>query len=76
VVSACRKAVLPTTVPGEIRRKHFYGVFKRGMKGIYKNYAAHRLHRYVAELDFQYNYRVLFGSTTKRGPTLFARDGG
>jgi transposase-like protein len=39
----------------------FYSVFKRGMKGIYQHCGERHLHRYVAEFDFRYNYRVRFG---------------
>jgi hypothetical protein len=39
----------------------FYSVFKRGMIGIYQHCGERHLHRYVAEFDFRYNYRVRFG---------------
>ena len=39
----------------------FFGVFKRGMKGIYQHCAERHLHRYLAEFDFRYNHRVKLG---------------
>ena len=39
----------------------FYSVFKRGMKGTYQHCAEKHLHRYVAEFDFRYNYRIKLG---------------
>jgi transposase-like protein len=39
----------------------FFSVFKRGMKGVYQHCAHNHLHRYMAEFDFRYNYRVANG---------------
>ena len=39
----------------------FFGLFKRGMKGIYQHCAEKHLHRYLAEFDFRYNNRVKLG---------------
>jgi transposase-like protein len=39
----------------------FFSVFKRGMKGVYQHCAHNHLHRYAAEFDFRYNYRVANG---------------
>lgn len=39
----------------------FYSVFKRGMKGVYQQASKKHLHRYLAEFDFRYNYRVALG---------------
>ncbi len=36
----------------------YYSIFKRSMKGIYQHCSEKHLHRYVAEFDFRYNYRV------------------
>lgn len=36
----------------------FFSIFKRGMRGVYQHCAKRHLHRYVAEFDFRYNYRV------------------
>lgn len=39
----------------------YFSVFKRGMKGIYQHCSERHLHRYLAEFDFRYNYRVKLG---------------
>jgi len=39
----------------------YFSIFKRGMKGVYQHCAEHHLHRYLAEFDFRYNYRVALG---------------
>ncbi len=39
----------------------YYSIFKRGMKGVYQHCAEHHLHRYLAEFDFRYTYRVARG---------------
>jgi transposase-like protein len=39
----------------------YFGVFKRGMKGVYQQCAEKHLHRYLAEFDFRYNNRVALG---------------
>jgi hypothetical protein len=36
----------------------FFSIFKRGMKGVYQHCSKHHLHRYLAEFDFRYNFRV------------------
>ena len=38
-----------------------FGIFKRGMKGIYQHCAERHLHRYLAEFDFRYNNRMKLG---------------
>lgn len=35
----------------------FFGIFKRGMKGIYQHCGAQHLHRYLVEFDFRYTHR-------------------
>lgn len=35
----------------------FFGIFKRGMKGIYQHCSSQHLHRYLAEFDFRYSHR-------------------
>ena len=39
----------------------FFSIFKRGMKGVYQHCSEKHLHRYLAEFDFRYNYRVANG---------------
>ncbi len=39
----------------------YFSVFKRGMKGVYQHCSEKHLHRYLAEFDFRYNYRVAKG---------------
>lgn len=39
----------------------YFSVFKRGMKGVYQHCSEKHLHRYLAEFDFRYNYRVSLG---------------
>ncbi len=38
-----------------------FGLFKRGMKGIYQHCQEKHLHRYLAEFDFRYNARTALG---------------
>lgn len=35
----------------------FFGIFKRGMRGVYQHCGQQHLHRYVAEFDFRYSNR-------------------
>jgi transposase-like protein len=35
----------------------FFGIFKRGMRGIYQHCGQQHLHRYLAEFDFRYSHR-------------------
>jgi transposase-like protein len=39
----------------------YYSIFKRGMKGVYQHCSEKHLHRYLAEFDFRYSYRVKLG---------------
>ena len=39
----------------------FFSIFKRGMKGVYQHCGKKHLHRYLAEFDFRYSYRVGLG---------------
>ncbi len=36
----------------------YYSIFKRGMIGIYQHCGEQHLHRYLAEFDFRYSYRI------------------
>ena len=47
----------------------YFGLFKRGMKGIYQHCAEKHLHRYLAEFDFRYNNRVALGIGMPPVPT-------
>jgi transposase-like protein len=51
-------------VRGEVHTNNVegsFGVFKRGMKGIYQHCREKHLHRYLAEFDFRFNHRVALG---------------
>ena len=39
----------------------YFGVFKKGMRGVYQHCAEKHLHRYLAEFDFRFNNRVALG---------------
>lgn len=39
----------------------YFGLFKKGMKGVYQHCGEKHLHRYLAEFDFRYNHRVKLG---------------
>jgi hypothetical protein len=39
----------------------FFGIFKRGMRGIYQHCGKQHLHRYLAEFDFRYTNRIATG---------------
>jgi transposase-like protein len=39
----------------------YFGLFKKGMKGIYQHCGEKHLHRYLAEFDFRYNHRAKLG---------------
>lgn len=39
----------------------FFGIFKRGMRGVYQHCGQQHLNRYVAEFDFRYTNRVARG---------------
>jgi transposase-like protein len=39
----------------------FFGIFKRGMRGIYQHCSKQHLHRYLAEFDFRYTNRIATG---------------
>ena len=39
----------------------YFGVFKKGMRGIYQHCAEKHLHRYLSEYDFRFNNRIALG---------------
>jgi transposase-like protein len=39
----------------------YFGIFKRGMKGVYQHCSEKHLHRYLAEFDFRFNHREALG---------------
>jgi transposase-like protein len=51
-VSAADRSIHTNTIEG------FFGLFKRGMRGIYQHCGQQHLHRYLAEFDFRYTHRV------------------
>jgi len=50
-VSANDRTAHTNTIEG------FFGIFKRGMRGIYQHCGQQHLHRYLAEFDFRYSNR-------------------
>jgi transposase-like protein len=51
----------------------FFSVFKRGMKGVYQHCEEKHLHRYLAEFDFRYNYRIALGVADRARTTAALR---
>lgn len=51
-VSAADRSITTNQIEG------FFGIFKRGMRGIYQHCGKQHLHRYLAEFDFRYTHRV------------------
>lgn len=43
----------------------FFGVFKKGMAGVYQHCSEKHLHRYVGEFEFRHNHRVKLGWSDK-----------
>jgi hypothetical protein len=48
----------------------YFGVFKKGMRGVYQHCAEKHLHRYLAEFDFRFNNRVRLGVNDGERATL------
>jgi transposase-like protein len=46
-----------------------FGVFKRGMKGVYQHCGEQHLHRYLSEFEFRYNNREKLGVDDKARTT-------
>lgn len=53
--------------------ENYYSVFKRGMKGVYQHCKEKHLHRYLAEFDFRYSYRVKLGYTDEQRAEMLAK---
>jgi hypothetical protein len=53
----------------------FFGVFKRGMKGIYQHCGEKHLHRYLAEFDFRYSHRAALGYSDDERAVAAVRGG-
>jgi hypothetical protein len=43
----------------------YFGIFKRGMRGVYQHCGEQHLQRYLNEFSFRYNNRVRLVSTTQ-----------
>jgi len=54
-VSATDRTIHTNTIEG------FFGIFKRGMKGIYQHCSSKHLQRYLHEFDFRYTFRAANG---------------
>jgi len=51
----------------------YFSIFKRGMKGVYQHCGKKHLHRYLAEYDYRYNYRLKNGfNDTERGDAVLS----
>jgi len=48
----------------------YFGVFKKGMRGVYQHCAEKHLHRYLAEFDFRFNNRTAVGVNDGERATL------
>jgi transposase-like protein len=51
----------------------YFGIFKRGMRGVYQHCAEKHLHRYLAEFDFRYNHRIALGYNDEERTALAVR---
>jgi ISXO2-like transposase domain len=63
-----RDDVTTNTVEG------YFSIFKRGMKGVYQHCSEKHLHRYLAEFDHRYNYRVKLGYNDGDRATIVVRN--
>jgi transposase-like protein len=50
----------------------YWGLFKRGMRGIYQHCGEQHLHRYLSEFDFRYNSRTRLGFSDRQRTDLLA----
>jgi len=51
----------------------YFGIFKRGMRGVYQHCKEKHLHRYLAEFDFRYNHRIALGYNDEERTLLAVR---
>ena len=51
----------------------YFGIFKRGMKGVYQHCGEQHLQRYLAEFDFRYSNRSALGIEDAQRTTLAIR---
>lgn len=54
-VSRVDRTIHTNTIEG------FFGIFKRGMKGVYQHCSSKHLQRYLHEFDFRYTFRAANG---------------
>jgi len=52
----------------------YFGIFKRGMKGVYQHCKEKHLHRYLAEYDFRYNHRIALGFNDRERAALAVKN--
>ena len=53
----------------------FFGVFKRGMTGVYQHCAEHHFQRYIDEFSFRYNNRSRLGIEDSERAIKVAKSG-
>jgi len=51
----------------------YFGIFKRGMRGVYQHCAEKHLHRYLAEFEFRHNNRITLGVNDGERAALLAQ---
>ena len=52
----------------------YFGLFKRGMKGIYQHCGEQHLPRYLAEFEFRYNTRIRLGMNDSERAALLVQN--
>jgi transposase-like protein len=52
----------------------YFGIFKRGMRGVYQHCKEKHLHRYLAEYDFRYNHRIALGYNDRERAALAVKN--
>ena len=51
----------------------FFGIFKRGMRGVYQHCGSQHLQRYLREFDFRYTNRIACGVNDEQRANLALR---